>query len=35
MEDPDLAIALRYDPVGDDAPRVTARGRGTIAASLS
>jgi flagellar biosynthesis protein len=34
MEDPDLAIALRYDPEGDDAPRVAAKGRGAIAAQI-
>ena len=34
MEDQDLAIALRYDPDGDDAPRVTAKGRGAIAAQI-
>lgn len=34
MADPDLAIALRYDPDGDDPPRVTARGRGAIAAQI-
>lgn len=31
MEDQDLAIALRYHPDGDDAPRVTA---GPIAAQI-
>ena len=34
MEDPDLAIALRYHPDGDEAPRVTAKGRGAIAAQI-
>jgi flagellar biosynthesis protein len=34
MKDPDLAIALRYDPDGDDAPRVVAKGRGAIAAQI-
>jgi flagellar biosynthesis protein len=34
MEDPDLAIALRYDPEGGDPPRVTAKGRGAIAAQI-
>lgn len=34
MEDPDLAIALRYDPDGDDPPRVAAKGRGAIAAQI-
>ena len=34
MGDSDLAIALRYDPEGDDPPRVTAKGRGAIAAQL-
>jgi flagellar biosynthesis protein len=34
MAEPDLAIALRYQPEGDDAPRVTAKGRGAIAAQI-
>jgi flagellar biosynthesis protein len=34
MEEPDFAIALRYDPAGDEAPRVTAKGRGAIAAQI-
>lgn len=34
MEDPDLAIALRYDPEEGDEPRVTAKGRGAIAAQI-
>ena len=34
MEDPDLAIALRHDPEGGDPPRVTAKGRGAIAAQI-
>jgi flagellar biosynthesis protein len=34
MAEPDLAIALRYEPERDDAPRVTARGRGAIAAQI-
>lgn len=34
MEDPDLAIALRYDCGGDEAPRVAAKGRGAIAAQI-
>lgn len=34
MEDADVAIALRYDPDGDDAPRVTAKGRGALAAQI-
>ena len=34
MADPDLAIALRYDSDGDEAPRVTAKGRGAIAAQI-
>jgi flagellar biosynthesis protein len=33
MEDPDLAVALRYQP-GDDEPRVAAKGRGAIAAQI-
>jgi flagellar biosynthesis protein len=34
MKDPDLAVALRYDPDRDDAPRVVAKGRGAIAAQI-
>jgi flagellar biosynthesis protein len=34
MAEADLAIALRYEPEGDDAPRVTAKGRGAIAAQI-
>jgi flagellar biosynthesis protein len=34
MEDPDLAVALRYQPGGDDPPRVAAKGRGAIAAQI-
>jgi flagellar biosynthesis protein len=34
MEDPDLAIALRYRPDGDEPARVTAKGRGAIAAQI-
>jgi flagellar biosynthesis protein len=34
MKDPDLAIALRYAPDGNDAPRVVAKGRGAIAAQI-
>jgi flagellar biosynthesis protein len=34
MEEPDFAIVLRYDPAGDEAPRVTAKGRGAIAAQI-
>ena len=34
MEDPDLAIALRYQPDGDEPPRATAKGRGAIAAQI-
>ena len=34
MEDPDLAIALRYHPGVDDAPRLSAKGRGAIAAQI-
>lgn len=30
-EDRDVAVALRYDPRGDDLPRVVAKGRGAIA----
>jgi flagellar biosynthesis protein len=34
MEDPDLAVALRYDPDRDAAPRVVAKGRGAIATQI-
>jgi flagellar biosynthesis protein len=34
MEDPDLAVALGYDPDRDAAPRVVAKGRGEIAAQI-
>jgi flagellar biosynthesis protein len=34
MADPELAIALSYDPDRDQAPRVTAKGRGAIAAQI-
>ena len=34
MAEPDLAIALRYEPEGDEAPRVTAKGRAAIAAQI-
>ena len=34
MEDPDLAVALGYDPDRDAAPRVVAKGRGAIAAQI-
>jgi flagellar biosynthesis protein len=34
MEDPDLAVALGYDPERDAAPRVVAKGRGAIAAQI-
>jgi flagellar biosynthesis protein len=34
MEDPDLAVALRYDAERADAPRVVAKGQGAIAAQI-
>lgn len=34
MEDSDVAVALRYDTGGTDLPRVTAKGRGAIAAQI-
>jgi flagellar biosynthesis protein len=34
MAEPDLAIALRYEAESDDAPRVTAKGRGAVAAQI-
>jgi len=29
-----LAVALRYDPDGPDLPRITAKGRGALAAQI-
>ena len=34
MVDPDLAIAVRYDPDDDAAPRVSAKGRGALAGQI-
>lgn len=34
LDDPDLAVALRYDPEAGDLPRITAKGRGAIAAQI-
>jgi flagellar biosynthesis protein len=34
MTDPDLAVALRHDRHGADLPRVTAKGRGAVAAQI-
>lgn len=34
VDDPDLAVALRYEPSGSDLPRVAAKGRGAIAAQI-
>lgn len=34
MEEPEIAVALGYDPERDQAPRVAARGRGAIAAQI-
>ena len=34
MEDPDLAVALSYDPDRAGVPRVVAKGRGAIAAQI-
>ena len=34
MEEPEVAVALRYDPDGTDLPRVTAKGQGAIAAQI-
>jgi flagellar biosynthesis protein len=34
MEDPDLAVALSYDPERAAAPRVVAKGRGALAAQI-
>lgn len=34
MNQTEVAIALRYDPAGDDLPRVTASGRGAIARQM-
>jgi len=33
-EDPDKAVALRYDSGGDDLPRVVAKGHGAIAEQI-
>ncbi len=33
-KDPDVAVALRYDPKGDDLPRVVAKGHGAIAEQI-
>lgn len=33
-KDPNTAVALRYDPEGDDLPRVVAKGRGAIAEQI-
>lgn len=33
-ENPEKAVALRYDPEGDDLPRVVAKGRGAIAEQI-
>ena len=34
MEDPDLAVALSYDPGRAGLPRVVAKGRGALAAQI-
>lgn len=34
MNQTEVAIALRYDPAGEDLPRVTASGRGAIARQM-
>lgn len=34
MEDPDLAVALSYDPARAGLPRVAAKGRGALAAQI-
>jgi flagellar biosynthesis protein len=34
MEDPELAVALSYVAVSDDAPRIVAKGRGALAAQI-
>ncbi len=33
-DDPQTAVALRYDPDGDDLPRIAAKGRGEIAKQI-
>lgn len=33
-KDPDIAVALHYDPKGDDVPRVVAKGHGAIAEQI-
>lgn len=34
MHQPDLAVALRFEPDAGDLPRITAKGRGAIAAQI-
>lgn len=34
MDEPAIAIALRYDPAEGDAPRVAATGRGPVARQI-
>jgi flagellar biosynthesis protein len=34
MEDPDIAVALRYAAGSEDAPRVVAKGRDALAAQI-
>ena len=33
-EDPNTAVALHYDPSGEDLPKVVAKGRGAIAEQI-
>lgn len=33
-EDPNTAVALRYDPADDHLPRVVAKGRGAVAEQI-
>lgn len=34
VNETDLAVALRHQPDGEDLPRITAKGRGAIAAQM-
>ncbi len=34
MAEPDVAVALHYDRAGGDVPRISAKGRGAIAAQI-
>lgn len=34
VDDPEVAVALRYDPEAGDLPRLAAKGRGEVAARI-